>query len=163
MISFQYFYGVVTNIDHAWMGYSGRKGCFKLVTVEDQNRNIVNFVVTPATYFVYQEMIEVGDMVVGFYDGNAPALLIYPPQYEALVMALASEDYMVKVDYFDQNLLSSDKNLQLNLSRSTPIILQNGQIYTESPANHYLVVVYSITTRSIPPQTTPLEIVVLCY
>ena len=47
---------------------------------------IVNFVVSPTTYFVDHVMVSVGDIVTGYYDGDAPTILIYPPQYQALVM-----------------------------------------------------------------------------
>ena len=61
-------------------------------------------------------MVTVGDRVTGYYDGDAPTILIYPPQYQALVMVKENPYQNVKVDYFNSQLLSSDGQLQLNLS-----------------------------------------------
>ncbi|GAA3329632.1 hypothetical protein GCM10020331_078580 [Ectobacillus funiculus] len=76
------------------------EGCYKLISVEDGSGTIVNFVVSPTTYFVDHVMVAVGDRVTGYYDGNAPVPLIYPPQYRALVMVKDSPYQNVKVDYF---------------------------------------------------------------
>ena len=45
---------------------------------------------------------------------------------------------------------------------STTVVTQNNQTYLGNPGGHTLVVLYSQTTRSIPPQTTPDKIIVLC-
>jgi hypothetical protein len=68
----------------------------------------------------------------------------------------------VKVDFFNYQLVSSDGSLRLNISPDTRILLENGQLFNRNPANRYLVVVYSATTRSIPAQTTPSQIIVMC-
>jgi len=138
------------------------EGCYKLFTVENELGAIVNFVVSPTTYFVDHEMIVVGDRLTGYYDGDAPALLIYPPQYQALVMVKDNPNQNVKVNYFNNQLVSSDGQLQLNLSPFTQIILTNGQLFSRYPANRDLIVIYGPTTRSIPAQTTPYRIIVLC-
>ena len=52
--------------------------------------------------------------------------------------------------------------LQLKLNKNVKILTTNNQIYFGNPANHDLVIIFSTTTRSIPAQTTPLKIVVLC-
>lgn len=137
-------------------------GCDKLITVQKMDGEIANFVVSPDTYFVDHLMVRPGDMVTGFYDANAPIPLIYPPQYQAIVMARAVPYQNVKVDCFNEALVSSDGMLKLNIAPTTQILLENGQAFTGNPANRYLVVVYGSTTRSIPAQTTPEQIVVLC-
>ena len=53
-------------------------------------------------------------------------------------------------------------SLVLNLSPATNIRTQNGQIFTGRLANQLLLVLYTATTRSLPPQTTPDEVVVFC-
>ncbi len=162
MHRFGYFSGTVTNISDFWANNEQMAGCDKLITVEDTTGNIVNFVVTPTTYFVDHAMINVGDEVIGFYDANAPVPLIYPPQYRALVMARTSPYQEVKVDYFDSQLVSSDGQLKLNLFPNTRIVLENGHPFTGNPANRNLIVVYGPTTRSIPAQTAPYEVIVMC-
>mgnify|MGYP003562106654 FL=1 len=132
------------------------------MSVDNGMGGSVNFVVSPSTYFVDQEMVAIGDQVSGYYDGNAPVPLIYPPQYRALVMVKDSPYQNVKVDYFDSQLVSSDGQLKLNLSPFTPILLTNGQAFTRNPTNRNLIVIYGPTTRSIPAQTTPYRIIVWC-
>ncbi len=118
--------------------------------------------VSPTTYFVDHVMVTVGDRVTGYYDGDAPTLLIYPPQYQALVMVKENPDQNVKVDYFNSRLVSSDGQLQLNLSPFTKVLLTNGQSFSRNPANRDLIVIYGPATKSIPAQTTPYRIIVLC-
>ena len=163
MVNFKSFHGVVTQIDDFSIGQNGEKeGCYKLMTVEDSTQGIVNFVVSPSTYFVNQEIVTPGDRVTGYYDGNAPVPLIYPPQYRALVVVKENNNQNVKVDFFNNQLVSSDGQLQLNVSPYTLILLKNGQPFSKSLANRNLIVIYGPTTRSIPAQTTPYKIIVWC-
>lgn len=50
------------------------------MTVQQRDGSIVNFVVTPTTYFVDHTMVKIGDPIVVFYDALAPVPLIFPPQ-----------------------------------------------------------------------------------
>jgi hypothetical protein len=118
--------------------------------------------VSPTTYFVDHVMVAVGDRVTGYYDGDAPTILIYPPQYQALVMIKDSPNQNVKVDHFNSQLVSNDGQLQLNISPYTQIVLTNGQAFSRSPANRDLIVIYGPATHSIPAKTTPYRIIVLC-
>lgn len=61
----------------------------------------------------------------------------------------------MKVAYFNEQLISSDGMLQLNLSPYTQMFLTNGQRFTRNPANRDLIVIYGPTTKSIPAQTCP--------
>lgn len=149
--------GIVTNISNL-----NDDGCTKLFEVRDQNGRITNFVITPSTYFINQANITRGMSITVFYDADAPAVLIYPPRLQAVVVASNNLNKNVKVDYFDSNLLSQDKALQLNIDENTEVILENGQTFTGNLGNHYLVVIYTASTRSIPAQTTPEKIIVLC-
>ncbi|QVK18325.1 hypothetical protein KHQ81_01000 [Mycoplasmatota bacterium] len=162
MTKFNSFIGKVTNISNFRTGIENTEGCYKFITLQDNNGNIVNFIMTPYTFLVDYETISVGDIVEGFYDAMAPAVMIYPPQYEAIVMTKVKPNRNVKVDYFDEQLVSSDGTLRLNIAPNTKITMQNGQNFTNSITNKNLVVVYGPSTKSIPAQTTPYEIVVLC-
>lgn len=137
-------------------------GCYKLFSLSDRDGSIVNFVIEPATYFVDHVKVKVGDIVTGFYDADAPVPLIYPPQYRAAVMARDQPNTFVTVSFFNNQLISSDGSLKLNVSRQTEIVLENGQDFNGNPANRDLIVIYSASTRSIPAQTTPHKIIVLC-
>ncbi|MEH7300050.1 hypothetical protein [Neobacillus drentensis] len=163
MINFYSFHGIVTMISDFFTGQNGEgEGCYQLMSVENEVGATVNFVVSPTTYFVDHAMVAVGDRVTGYYDGNAPLPLIYPPQYRALVMVKDSPYQNVKVSFFDRQLVSSDGQLQLNLSPYTQIVLTNGQLFSKSPANRDLIVIYGPVTKSIPAQTTPYRISVMC-
>ena len=163
MINFQSFSGYITMIsDFMITSNDEDSGCYKLVSVENASGNVVNFVVSPTTYFVDHAMVAVEDWVTGYYDGNAAVPLIYPPQYRAIVMVKESPYQNVKVSYFNKNLISSDGQLKLNMAPFTAKRLTNGQVFSKNPANRNLIVIYGPVTKSIPAQTTPYKIIVLC-
>ncbi len=163
MKKFLSFKGVITMINDFYTGNNNvGMGCYKLISVENEYGNLVNFVVTPTTYFVNHITVSLGDIVTGFYDGNAPVPLIFPPQYTALVMVKDTPYENVKVDYFNSNLVSSDNILKLNIAPYTRILLENDQSFIQNPSNRYLIVVYGATTKSIPAQTVPYKIIVMC-
>ena len=162
MANFKSFVGTITMIENFWVSNPQDKGCYKLITVQNSEGNIVNFVVEPRTYFVNHFTAQIGDLIEGFYDGDAPVPLIYPPQYRAIVIAKIDHFTSVKVDYFDENYLSSDNALKLNISPTTQILTMNNQLLNENPANHNLIVQYNFLTKSIPAQTTPIIIIVMC-
>jgi len=163
MEKFEPFHGMITIINDFWTG-SNEEGaaCYKLMSIDNGYGTLVNFVVTPNTYFVDHVMVTPGNMVTGFYDVNAPIPLIYPPQFRAIVMARDTQYQNVKVDYFNSQLISSDNNLKLNIGQHTQIVLENGQAFNNNLANRNLIVVYGATTKSIPAQTTPYKIIVMC-
>lgn len=162
MIKFNSFHGTVTTINDL-VGQQGKSdGCNKIITVKNSLGAIVNFMVSPSTYFVEHAVVAVGDHVTGYYDGNAPTLLIYPPQYPAIIMVKEGPYFNVKVDYFDSQLLSSDGKLQLNISPNTRLKLTNDQSFSRKPVNRNLIVIYGPATKSIPALTTPYSIIVWC-
>ncbi len=163
MIRFGSFSGIVMEINEFWMGDNDTSGCYQLMTVQNRDGSTVNFVVSPSTYFVEHSMVSEGDMITGYYNADAPVPLIYPAQFRALVVVKHMRNMNVKIDYFDARLFSSDGTLKLNLSMQTEIVLTNDQAFLNNPANHDLIVIYGPSTRSIPAQTTPYRIVVLCY
>jgi hypothetical protein len=87
--------------------------------------------------------------------------MIYPPQYNAEVLVVESQEQIVKVDVFDKELISSDNFLKLNLSETTEIVNPDGTAFKGELANRKLAVIYKTATKSIPAQTTPVKIVVL--
>lgn len=148
--------GIVQNI-------SAQSGncCNLQVSLLTQN-GIVNLNVSPDTYVVNNLRIVRGMSLIAFYDGDAPAPLIFPPQFRALVVAQKSPRENVVLDFFDRSLTARDNSLQLNVSPSTAVTTANGQPYSCSLQNQTLLVYYTATTRSIPPQTTPRRIIVMC-
>lgn len=138
------------------------ENCMIMVTVEDEEKNITNFIVTPTTCVVDFVTLEVGMMCTFWYRLDAPAPLIYPPQYNAVVAAKMQDNRSIEVSRFDNMLLNESRTLQLNLGNGEMIYTTNNQRFQGSPANRELVVIYDMSTRSIPAQTTPKKVIVLC-
>lgn len=135
--------------------------CNQMVSLITSN-GPVNFMISADTLIIDNTRLRPGMLVAAFYDSTRPIPLIFPPQYQAeLVTALRSNEE-VALNFFDRNLTATDNSLRLNLNRTTDISTMNGQRFSCSPGGNFLLVYYSITTRSIPPQTTPRRIVVLC-
>lgn len=150
------FYGVVTDI----VPLEG--GCRQRVTLLDGNGAVTNFIVDPGTYFIDHVKLAAGMSVAAFYDASQPAILIYPPQYQAAVMAQVVPGQTVTVGRFGRGLQNREGTLRLNIDSNTEVILENGQSFMGNLEYHTLAVVYGPSTRSIPAQTTPYQVVVLC-
>src|SRR5690625_3295420 len=161
MIQFKAFTGTVVSMNDLNSSEYG-EGCSKMIALQNEEDAPVNFILTPSTYVVNQDMITIGDTVTGYYDANAPAILIYPPQYQALIMVKEQTYQNVKVSYFNSGLISIDNQLKLNIHPYHQIITTNGQAFTGNIANRNLIVIYGPSTKSIPAQTTPHKIIVLC-
>ena len=66
------------------------------------------------------------------------------------------------MDWYDGELVNENQTLQLNLDGRVDVRTANNQYFQGNPAGHNLVVIYDNSTRSIPAQTTPRKVVVLC-
>ena len=154
--------GTIVDLVPARVGNRRADGCMLFATVEDMDGNTVNFIMTPSTFVVDWETLSVGMKVTFWYRADAPAPLIYPPQYTAVVAAQEKNGRMVDVSYYNTSMVNEGQTLQLNIDGTVDIRTTNNQYFQGSPANHNLVVIYETSTRSIPAQTTPKEVVVLC-
>ncbi|MCC5910189.1 MAG: copper amine oxidase N-terminal domain-containing protein, partial [Clostridiaceae bacterium] len=63
----------------------------KFVTVKNEEEQIANFIISKDTYTLGEAEIEIGSIVTGYYDANAPMLMIYPPQYSVEVLVVEEE------------------------------------------------------------------------
>ncbi len=135
--------------------------CQQIVTIRNQE-GVTQMIVSPETYVIDMVRLRIGMRVTAFYDANAPAPLIMPPQYQALIIGRSNANETVYVGFFDETLLAEDGSLQLNISYSTEIVTSNGQNFTCSVGDNILIIYYGMTTRSNPPQTTPRKIIVMC-
>lgn len=135
--------------------------CSRMITLRTEN-GIVNFRVTSDTQIIDNRQLRAGFRVAAFYDGNLPVPLIFPPQYMAQIITVLGRNEQIMLNYFDNNLTATDMSLQLNVGRNTVVHTINGQNVNCRLGNQTLLVYYTVTTRSIPPQTTPDRIVVLC-
>lgn len=133
----------------------------KFVRLENKEGAEADFIITQDTYIVNNAVIEVGAELIGFYEAGRPMIMIYPPQISVDIVAAVSNDEFMAADKFDEELLSADKMLKLNLSDETEIINTDGSKYEGEIAGQKLIVFYTFMTKSIPAQTTPTKIIVL--
>ncbi|HPU63216.1 MAG TPA: hypothetical protein PK304_03595 [Mobilitalea sp.] len=131
------------------------------LTLIDKDGLEAQFTITADTYLTNNEKIEVGSVVTGYYDAKVFRIMIYPPQYEAVVLNIERPDYKVKADFFDNKLISADKSLKLKIGSTTEIIYMDGKKYSGKPVNSNLVVIYDKVNESMPAQTEPVKIIVL--
>ncbi len=154
--------GTIVDMSPARTGGRRTNGCIIYMTVEDREGNTVLFMVTPSTYVVEFETLSLGMTCTFWYAADAPMPLSYPPQYNAVAAAQEKGGRMVSVGYFNASLVNDEQTLQLNMDRRVEVRTSNNQYFQGSPGNHTLVVTYESSTRSIPAQTTPSKVVVLC-
>lgn len=114
--------------------------------------------------------IKKGDKITVYSNSYSPAPLILPPQYTADVIFV--EDNLeidslrtVDVDTYVKNgemLVNVSNTLALNIGEDTEIVDKEGKKVDEKDLDKKdLAVIYSVSTRSIPAQTTPIKVVVL--
>lgn len=139
----------------------GNDCCSQRMSLRTEN-GTVNFTVDPATQIIESRQLRPGMRVAAFYDSRLPVPLIYPPHYRAQLITLLGRNEYVTIRTFDEQMLADDRSLRLNIARSTVIKTVNGQNFSCGLGNRTLLVYYSVTTRSLPPQTTPRKIIVLC-
>ena len=135
--------------------------CSQMIAMRTGN-GVVNFMVDSQTFVIDSRQLRTGMRVAAFYDSSLPVPLIFPPQYRAQLIATPGRNEQVTLKHFNRNLLASDRSLQLNIADSTILQTANGQVFDCHPGNQTLLVYYSVTTRSIPPQTTPGRVIVFC-
>lgn len=147
--------GIIQNISR------GGDCCTQIINLRTEN-GIVNFILSGNTRVIDDERLRPGMRIAAFYDETLPVPAIFPPQYRADLIAVLRRDQSIMLNYFDENLIAADNTLRLNLSPVTSINTQNGQRYLCPPENAVLLVYYTRTTFSIPPQTTPQRVIVMC-
>lgn len=153
--TFESIEGVIRNISR------GDSCCSMLVSVS-REANIINIVVTGDTVIIDNIRLRPGMRIAAFYDTSLPVPAIYPPQYRAEIVTTLKRGQQVKLDYFDDNLFSSDGTLKLQTGPATSVVTLNGQPYMCRTENAELLVYYMASTFSIPAHTTPQKIIVMC-
>lgn len=135
--------------------------CSQMISLRTED-GIVNFLVDADTKVIDDVRLRMGMRIAAFYDGSQPIPLIFPPRYRARLITVVGRNEQVMISRFDQNLLAENGSLQLNIAGSTVIRTANGQQFSCRLGNRTLLVYYTATTRSIPPQTTPSRVIVFC-
>lgn len=114
--------------------------------------------------FQDKDKLEKGQVVSAYYGKNTPMTMSIPAQLtpDVIVVKESENPATIHISNFNEDLVSSDNKLKLNLSEDTIIVDENGnKVEKEDIANNDLIVFYTISTRSIPAQTTPEKIVVM--
>lgn len=140
---------------------SGNSCCAQTLAVQTES-GPVNIIVSGDTKVIDCVRLRQGMRVATFYDGTLPVPAIFPPQYRAEMITSLRRDQNIMLNFFDRNLTAQDNSLRLNIGPMTNITTVNGQSFTCNLRNSTLLVYYTATTFSIPPQTTPQKVVVLC-
>lgn len=135
--------------------------CNQMISLRT-GRETNNFVISANTFVADNVRLRTGMRVTACYDSSLPVPLILPPQYQAEIVTPIRPDESAIIDFFNRNLVNSSNTLQLNVGPATSITTANGQRFSCHPGNQVLLVYYSVTTRSIPAQTTPRRIIVFC-
>lgn len=93
---------------------------------------------------------------------NSPMMLSEPPQFTPLLLVVAqNEDELYqRIDFFDKDLVSSDKQIRLNLDERI-ISLSYPNLIRELLVDKQLLVFYHASTRSIPAIVNPVKIIIL--
>lgn len=100
-----------------------------------------------------------GDSVTFYVRANQPTILIYPPVYTPAVIIRNDADYAGSVDVSNYTK-SEDGDGYINAEKSLVIHMPEGFVENKKTDNDYIVF-YSVTTKSLPPQTTPDKLVLL--
>lgn len=137
-------------------------GCRLLVSLRSYNLGIQQFIVSGNTYIVDHIPFNTGDRVTFFCDSSSPAVLSYPPRYHAVAAANAGQ-YQYYLGEFQNDLISTDGQFQINNSVPLPMYLPNGLVYSGTLAGKPVLVEYLSSTRSIPALITPQRIIVFCF
>ena len=111
-----------------------------------------------------KDALKEGLKIDAYYDKNKPMIMIYPPQITPEILIVNDEKNYgnVKVALFDDQLVSLDNDLKLNIGEETVILNDKGEtISVKDLSGKELIVFYTATTKSIPAQTTPTKIIAL--
>ena len=155
--------GIITNIEYLDTNADQNTSCTLLLTLEGEHpEGPFQIQFPPSAYILNLHPFQIGERATFFYDPNAPMVLSYPPRYTAVAGAYTPQGTSAMLDVFETDLINSDNSLKLNLAWNTPVTLSNGQPFHGTVGGHLLLVYYSMTTRSIPAQTTPEQVVVFC-
>lgn len=115
---------------------------------------------------VEKESFKKGQKIDAYYDKNKPMILIYPAQVtpELVIVHDEKNSGFAKVGLFNAELVGLDNQLQLNISKETILVNEQGKkIKKQDLTGKELVVFYTTSTRSIPAQITPNKIVAINY
>lgn len=109
--------------------------------------------------------IKAGMNITGIYDKLAPMALSMPGQTSAAIgFIINSDDASMDLSVYNETLTNWENTLKLNISPSTKITdaKETKKVFTaEDIKSSECIVLYSVSTRSIPAQTNPEMVIIL--
>ncbi len=138
--------------------------CTTVITLqaESQDQGPVHILLPSTAYVLGLHPFQVGDRATFFYESAAPMPLIYPPRYTAAAGALTPYGTTAVLEYFCEALVNDANTLQLTPAWNTPVTLPNGQTFAGNLGGNLLLATYTASTKSLPAQAMPEQIVVFC-
>jgi len=144
----------------------------------DFGQNVAYIVVHNTTLFPFDTEFNVGDMVTAWYNTNAPMIMIYPPRYNAEILAVnAPEEFRVAADRFTAweggQWLSQDGMFAFSIGEDTEVFLTYGalgfselfeadEFFIEADIEgQRVIVLYGMSTRSIPEMAVATKIIIM--
>lgn len=156
--------GVVCNIDGNQNNYTLQVGSIEEGTIFNLQEDIIVFDVADKK-FLKPDAIKKGMKVSVVYPKDAPMMLSLPARCGAAQLVIIhDESENVQMGYFDENLVNEENTLALNVSEKTVIMNNIGErrvFVADDIKNKDAMVVYTVTTRSIPAQTTPSFVLIM--
>jgi|GEM_PF-5934113 len=134
-----------------------KNGLNRRITVQSNSKEKRTFEINSSTYIDTNVKISKNANVICFYDKSK----VSSSKYTAIAIVNVSKDTAVFLGKFNNNLVDETNVLKLINTNKSNIISKTGKKYTGSLKNKVLLVFYTISTRSIPAQTTPFKIVVI--
>ena len=129
--------------------------CCSMMLSVVSNSSIVNITVTGETVVIDNVRLRPGIRIAAFYDTNLPVSAVYPPRYRAELVTTLRRGQQVKLDYFDENLTSSDNTLRLNLGPAVKYRdAERAEIYVQSGEFRTSCVLYDSYIQYTGPDDT---------
>lgn len=143
-----------------------------LIEAIDSNDQEVSFVVGSETLVVDSEgkaaEIKEGMQFTTYTYWNEPTVLMLPPRYNPAVIVvengvgdMANDAGAFKKDADSDRYVNSENTLSIVAGDETEVVDRKGDKFEGDLDGKDLLVFYTISTRSIPAQTTPEKIIVI--
>lgn len=114
--------------------------------------------------FNKEHEFKVGEKILFFIKENSPVYLSEPPKISAPIIATnyIKGNFSIDVDYFEKDGKGVSKRLVINDLKESKVVDINGtEIDKDKALGNDLIVLYTISTRSIPPQTVPEKVILI--
>lgn len=156
--------GTVSEVKSNENGYSLLVGDYMNGVIFNMQSSIQVFDANTLKFVSVADIKEGMDVTV-VMPKNSPMTMSLPGRSSsALAVIINDAEKNIEVSYFNEELVNEANNLALNIAKDTMIINNVGMkklFVADDIKNKNAIVVYDITTRSIPAQTTPYFVMII--